>query len=814
MKISLDGIWESDYFLGDDQYFAWKSNGRCLNQMHRDCAGSSGFITGKKAPSAMKGHVPGCDRSFLLENGLCEDPYYGRNLEHTGYCEQYSWAFRRTFSIPVEWKDCRIRLDFARVDYYAMFYLNGVLLGEHANMSYGISFEITEYVKFEKENILCVVFRPAPNGLPNHRSDAPADFAKFHRTQIGFGWDWSRKFIPTGICDSVTLSAYRNVRLSDIYFQYDGSKATVFLEAESRKDQTFPLKIELISASDKQSYSVLEKNITFSAGHNEFSLELPLPEPLHLWYPNHYGTAEVYTLQLTLDQTVEKRQVGFKTIKMVRNPDSPEGANNLTFNINGKDIFVRGVNYVPADLMLSRVNSGDYEHLILAAKATGVNMFRIWGGGVIEKDSFYDLCDRYGIMVWQEFMHACSQYQKDPEFLAVKEREGEAILRKLRNHVCITLYCGGNELLYYGEIADSPMLLKYGQLVKRFACNIPYHISSPDRSRPGERPHGPWNYTSHGYWNKHFRLFASELGCNGTPDFDSLRRFIPEREIENKDGQSFDYHFFIKNGTQSLFQPVNEFFEADTMKQVCDASMFVQSDSIQYIMEHYRRLAPKASGCMFWQYNEPWPTCSWNLIDYYGFPKMAMYGMKRANQPVLLSIADESWTVKDNRLKGEFFLTSDSGFSGTAGFKAMNVEGTVLFEREFSGEWEKGTHLLADISENLPDGLVMVFFYLNGKYSGVRVYGVPDFKTAFELPATTLSAKINEGSVTLCNTGNAAAFCVKLGFENLPDKKIFFHDNYLFIPPGETREIEFSGDSGEAMLKISAWNIKPYTQKK
>ena len=144
----------------------------------------------------------------------------------------------------------------------------------------------------------------------------------------------------------------------------------------------------------------------------------------------------------------------------------------------------------------------------------------------------------------------------------------------------------------------------------------------------------------------------------------------------------------------------------------------------------------------------------------------------------------------------------------------MNVGGTVLFEREFSGEWEKGTHLLADISENLPDGLVMIFFYLNGKYSGVRVYGVPDFKTAFELPATTLSAKIKEGSVTLCNTGNAAAFCVKLGFENLPDKKIFFHDNYLFIPPGETREIEFSGDSGEAMLKISAWNIKPYTQKK
>ena len=157
MKISLDGIWESDYFLGDDQYFAWKSNGRCLNQMHRDCAGSSGFITGKKVPSAMKGHVPGCDRTFLLENGLCEDPYYGRNLEHTGYCERYSWAFRKTFSIPKEWKDCRIRLDFARVDYCALFYLNGVLLGEHANMSYGIGFELRNTLSLKKR-MFCALF--------------------------------------------------------------------------------------------------------------------------------------------------------------------------------------------------------------------------------------------------------------------------------------------------------------------------------------------------------------------------------------------------------------------------------------------------------------------------------------------------------------------------------------------------------------------------------------------------------------------------------------------------------------------------------
>ena len=114
---------------------------------------------------------------------------------------------------------------------------------------------------------------------------------------------------------------------------------------------------------------------------------------------------------------------------------------------------------------------------------------------------------------------------------------------------------------------------------------------------------------------------------------------------------------------------------------------------------------------------------------------------------------------------------------------------------------------MAEISESLPDGLVMIFFYLNGKYSGVRVYGVPDFKTAFELPPTTVSAEIGEGTVTLCNTGKAVAFCVKLEFENLPDKKVFFHDNYLFIPPGETRQIEYSGDSGNAELKISAWNI-------
>ncbi len=808
LQIILDGSdWEADYFVDTETFNAWKSSPRNLHNMLRSSAASSGFISGAVAPGAMAGTIPGCDRTFLIENNCCNDPFYGRNLEHTEFAEKYSWSFRKSFAIPESLKNHRFFLELKGIDYEAMICINGEWLGIHKGMFVPARYDITQYLKSRKENWISLIFSPAPKGLPNHYDGEPADFAKYHRTQIGFGWDWSRGFVPVGIYDSVIITAYEKAFLLEKQVLFDGKKAELKVEIESRNDFEVPFICQLTPDNFTGKGARFEQKLSLHHGRNLFTFSLPLPDDLSYWYPNGYGTAALYRIRLDLDGNVTEFTTGFKRVEMTRNPDSPADAENLTFNINGKDIFVKGVNYVPADLILSRVTPGDYEYLVLLAAKAGINYFRVWGGGVIEKESFYDACDRYGILVHQEFMHACSCYPKDEEFLAFKKKEARFILRKIANHPSVVLICGGNEVQYYGESAESPILNEYRAITKEILPYTPYRISSPDLSRPGERHHGPWNFKEHSVYNGHFRCFCSEIGCNGMPEFASLKRFIPEKEIGVMKGPALEYHFYNRATAHDLGIPL-ERFAIENMEQFCKASMFAQADIARYTMEHYRRLAPAASGCIFWQYNEPWPTCSYSIVDYYGVPKHALYAMKQANEPLLLSLKDNSWCCPDLWLDAEWFLTTEETFSGELSLEAVDcATGGKLFCAETEGTFTPGTHLLKKIKEHLTKGVTAVFFYANKKYTGVRLYGVPDYKTAFTLPDAEISVSRKGRMITLENIGQTVAVNLRLEIPGSPDKTVIFSDNYLTIAPGQKMTVNFSGGNEQAEINITGWNF-------
>ena len=805
----LDGNdWEADYFITHEKFVCWKNVPRKLHNMLRNSAISSGFIIGEPAPGAMTGTVPGCDRTFLLENGLCEEPFYARNLEQTEYVEKYSWAFRKSFFVPEDWKNKRLLLKLKGIDYQALVCVNGEWLEIHKGMFLDVVYDITQQVVFGKENVLCLVFAPAPKGLPNHYDDRPADFAKYHRTQLGFGWDWSRGIVPTGIHDSVILVAYDKVHISCNQVLFDGKNAKLKLEIESRKAESFVVRCNLTPKNFDGQSTETSFEVNLAAGKNEIEKVLVLPEDLKLWFPKGYGEQALYNLKIELDETVKEVTVGFKTVQMTRNPDSPVGAADLTYNINGKTVFVKGVDYVPVDLLQSRVKDSDYEYFVKLAAECGVNYFRIWGGGVIEKDGFYDACDRYGIMVHQEFMHACSQYPKDYEYLMFKKNEGRAILRKISNHVSLVLICGGNEVQYYGEIPDSPLFENYRKLTEEILPGIPFRTSSPDLSRPGERHHGPWNFKEHSIYNGHFRNFCSEIGCNGMPEISSLRRFIPEKEIDLMKGPALEYHFYNRATAHDLGVPLEK-FQVENMEQFCQASMFAQADVARYTMEHYRRLAPTASGCIFWQYNEPWPTCSFSIVDYYGVPKMALYAMKQAHAPVLLSLEDNSWCCQNGKFEAEWFITTEETFTGTAAIEAFDcATGKKLFSAESSGTFAAGTHSLKKFQEELSEGITAVFFYVNDEYSGVRLYGVPDYKTAFSLPQAKVSVCSKGNEITLENIGKNVAVNLRLEIPGAADKTVIFSDNYITLAPGQKRTVSFSGAEANAEICVTGWNLQ------
>ncbi len=831
MRFYLDSDnWEVDYFISGCDYRQWVSTGNRLHYMYLDCAQSAGFTDADNPCRAgFRGRVPGCDRSIMLENGAIGDPYFNRNVEHSRWAENFSWAFRRTFTLPCDMKDkVRFQLHFCGIDYKAAFFLNNEYLGEHTGMFMPAEFDVTDCIRRDGENLLAVVFDPVPKGIPDHPGEEnpqPAEFADYHRAQMSFGWDWMRGLGAAGIWDHVYLRANDNARIGDCFFRTRGNRVTLEVETVAQQAGVFPLRIRLAPIGFQAASTEFVKELQLIPGENTFTVEFAVDDP-ELWYPNGYGKQPLYRLTLTLDGEVTEKKVAFRTLEMRRNPGSPDRAYNQTFTFNGQPIFARGQNWVPTDLLFSRSGAAEYERQVRLAAEAGINIFRVWGGGIVEKEEFYDACDRYGIVVWQEFMHACSSYRKDPEYLAFKRREAEAILRKLRNHVSVSMICGGNEVQYYYEIPDSPLYRQYRELTGKFAPDLPFHTSSPDRSRPGERDHGPWHFLMHSEINPHDRLLASELGCNGFPEFESVRKFIPECDWENPDSQSWKYHFAVPCRGQNWRVPM-AWFDAGTPEQRCQASMFAQSDVCGYWMNHCRRKYPHTSGCFLWQYNEPWPTLALSAIDFYTLPKIVYYRLTRLQKPVTLALCDDNWCCAGGKFAAGLFAISDSELQGVkASFRLTTMDGIILLERFFERDYAPGGNKLDDIAVDLPMEVMggVVFaelrLYRSGKeiFNDTVLYGVPDYKKVFTAPRPKLDVEAvvvkidgeNRLVVTYRNHG-PAAMLVRAALTEVPFTAVYWRDNYVTVGQGETRVVEAAltvDCPAGAQVKLTGWNLE------
>ena len=822
MYMLLDGKdWEADYFISLQNYKDWKVSARLQHNQLMDSVYFSDFVRlDYDGAGCLRGTIPGCDRTFLEENGLSDDPYFGRNLDRTRWAEEHAWAFRKKFFLPESWSEYRrIILRCRGIDYEADVVVNGTGVSRHKGMFIPVEMDVTALLKPGQENMVAFCFEPIPQASPNHFEKQYAEFTQFHRLQMAYGWDWSRHMCAAAIWDSVELIGYREARVKDFFIRHEAGKVFLDLDIESLISGTVELDAAVTPDNFSGQSGFLHTEISLTPGGNHCTVEIGLPD-MHFWNPVHYGNPDCYQVSVTLDGNTETKITGFKTLEMRYNPGSPEGAYPLTFTVNGQEIFARGLNYVPIDLMFARNTPADYERIVHLAAAAGFNLFRIWGGGMVEKEAFYAACDRHGVMVWQEFMHSCSNYPKDPEFMAFKKREGEAIIRKVRNHASLVMLCGGNEMQYYGEIPDSPVLLQYQTLAAQLAPHLPYHVSCPDLSRPGERNHGPWTFTEHSCYNIHRRLLASEIGCNGMPEFASLQKFIPEHEIKAMHGQALRYHFFndLADDRKSLLLPIAK-FEYHDMEQLCQASMAAQADALQYIMEHYRKLAPEASGCFIWQYNEPWPTCSFSFVDYYTVPKMAYYALKKANSPYLVSITDDSWCIDGKSFHGTGFVTVPQDCTGTAVFEAFDTAGTLLWRKEVFDAWQSGTTEAVKLDDlPLAPGVMLVrsgFTGENGEvlFADTRLYGVPDFKQAFELPRAEVVCQVSSRSgdkvrFAVSNTGKTAVLKLRLSCPDVPEKVIYWQDNYITLLPGETVDIEavIPEEYPVKTVNFSAWN--------
>lgn len=786
--------------------------------------------------------VPGTVHTDLLAAGQIEDPYFRLNERSIQWVDKEDWVYETSFDVDRDLFDRqRIALCFDGLDTYADVYLNDSLLLQADNMFRRWQVDAKPLLR-EKDNRLRVYFHsPVKIDLPKHdalpyRYEACNDqsqngglfdkcisvFAR--KAGYHYGWDWGPRIVTSGIWRPVRLEAWDEARIGDVYYrqlEVSARRAAVGTEVEIIAAQALSGVRVTVCDGGEELASVV---VSLSEGRNKVVVPLCIDRP-KLWWTRELGephlyrfTARVEAGERLLDETTT--EVGLRSLLLVR--DKVADGTTFRFELNGEPLFMKGANYIPCDLFLPRVTREVYERTIDDAAAVNMNMLRVWGGGVYEDDYFYELCDRKGILVWQDFMFACSIYPAEGAWLESVRREAEDNLRRLRNHACIAVWCGNNECndAWYGwgwneryarqghpeydELIDRQFKRQYyevlPELVARFSPHTPYHPSSPWAQFEGtsDGVNGDMHYWSVWHarapisdYDKTRSRFFSEYGFQSFPGIESVKRFAPDTTdwrigsdvmMSHQRGGSFANMRIAQYMEDEYWVPA-DFAEFLYMSHV------LQGDAVRTAIEAHRRDKPYCWGSLFWQHNDCWPVASWASRDWYGCWKAQHYFAKRAFDDLLVSPRIDAerlavHLVSDRRTKVRGRLTVEIlDFEGTrialhAQPATIPANGTcVAFDRSLGELLEGRRREEALLRATFDDG--------RRTYAAVRILAAP--KEA-ALPAAEIAREVRPvaGGYEVTLSADRFARAVWLTIDGTDHH---FSDNYFDLLPGERRTV-------------------------
>jgi len=592
--------------------------------------------------------VPGNVRADLVRSGLLPDLLLATQAEASQWVDDHCWWFVREWShapSPGE----RVHLVLRGVDYVSDLFLNGHHLGRHEGMFSPIVRDVSGLLR--AENLLAVrvvgsKWLPCQRSSPrfrflNHVESKAVSIGQRHphrrdtlKCQMGFGWDFAPPLRTMGIWDDAYAVISRDLFLADLEVvqRFEGCQVSLSIGVmlDALMERAVLLRCTLAGESFETAPIVVEQFVELARGPGRVDLALRVPQA-RLWWPWDHGSPDLYRLTVeawadghcldSMEQTVGLREVELDGWRL---------------RVNGRHVYARGANWVPADIMPGRVCDEDYHALLSLAREANMNMVRVWGGGLREKRAFYDACDRLGIMVWQEFPLACaflSRFPSSQDYLRLVEKEGDAIVRDLRAHPSLVLWCGGNE---FSAKRNQPVVSVLRQSVSRLDPARPFLEASPS----GGDSHNwrVWHaFEPPSAYRDDQALFASEFGLQAMPNRVTLEQFIPGEELWPP-GPSWGYHGAELEKLLRYARPFLQAGEPD-LDALIEASQRAQASALQVAVEHYRRAKARGGGgVLIWQLNEPWPAISWSLVDYYRRPKAAYAAVKRLMNPVLVSL--------------------------------------------------------------------------------------------------------------------------------------------------------------------------------
>lgn len=621
-----------------------------------------------------------------------------------------------------------IELVLEGIDYDGYIVLNGERLGEHTGMYVPFRRRIDSLLRHDEPNELLVVLRgiPQENHMYGYTSQTVTQKAR-----CNYKWDFCARVVNIGLYDEVYIRSYRSCAVRDADLRprraEDGWRVEAAFTLEGFTESDVTLCYELNGCRGSEPVHIHQ-------GENHVHVSIEAGHPA-LWWPAGHGGQPLYTLRLQINDddgiSDEKSwRVGFRTLEYRRTDGAGEEALPYNAVINGKRIYLKGVNVVPFDLLYGCVSETRYRRILAQMRDANINAVRVWGGGLIEKEIFYDVCDELGILVWQDFIQSSSSIEdvpsKRPEFLRLLEDTAAHAVKDKRNHVCLTYWCGGNELtderfVHEPRATRNDHPARYEDrniaLLKRVVDThdgarlmLPTTGSGPHvclaTGRSGELHdiHGPWQHLGP---QEHYRLLNdstsmlhSEVGCDGMSSLGSLRRCLSPEHIGAFSGEEDPDWWFHSDWNSYAYRESKWFgrFENEELEDLITCSQFLQAEGVRYEIESNRRRMWENCGNLIWQFNEPWPNvCCTNLVEYYGTEKLAYYAVRNSYRPLLVSARYDRMVYREGEpFECDIHLTNEwTGGPYRIVCKLYDGNGVLRLTKEMTGEIASNTSLFA-----------------------------------------------------------------------------------------------------------------------
>ena len=672
--------------------------------------------------------VPGGVHTDLLAAGRIPDPFVGENEKAVQWVAEKDWVYRRFFYPNLTAADGEpVFLVCDGLDTLADVRLNGKILDTTDNAFRSYEWEVQHLLR-AGENTLEIQFHaPAAyiRGRERVKPMSAMDMGMrggphLRKPPSHFGWDWGPVLPCIGIWKDIRLEHRAGTRITGVRLEqlhehmFDPSEAvvtiTAHVQAELPEGEENPLTLQIRATAPDGTI----KRAKMPA-QKQAALPLKIYKPL-LWWSRGLGEQNLYQIDVELVEgdpgsedphvvDTHTYTIGLRTVEL-RQEEEKDGGKAFMFVVNGVPVFAKGSNWIPADSFPARITPEQEEHLIRSAAEANHNMLRIWGGGYYESDNFYNLCDRYGILVWQDFQFACATYPlDDPTYVETTRQEVIQNVRRLRHHASLALWSGNNEIEWMmttmGWKKKQPALAQaYEQFFFHTLPEIlavedpgrPYWPSSPSSNQPFEQPNSDQTGDAHlwevyhafrqpVYYRKQNPRFVSEFGFQSLPARETLEAFAPPNGLRSAgDVQSSVMlcHQKAPAGNAKLIWYIAQRFRLPkTLDGLIYLSQIFQAEAMRIAVEHWRRHPKRTSGALYWQLNDCWPVVSWASIDYYGRWKALHYAARRFYAPVLLSVEEEV----DSRKRGvNVWLTSDlpEAWRGRLRWTLETLDGEVL----------------------------------------------------------------------------------------------------------------------------------------